>query len=188
MDFSKLLEILSQGQKNTVIATLIQWPVMASMLFLSSTDYQSFEHWTQLVLSLAASILATFMSYTLTTLVYAVHNVDIKRFPISDYLLYLPTLISSVFLAVIYFKEITLSLFRSVFIFSLLLISLMFLLLGFKLGGKKDSQDKSNSANRRRKCKHMRCTCNHLILSYPIVIFICILLSALLWCVFTLLP
>ena len=134
MDFSKLLEILSQGQKNTVIATLIQWPVMASMLFLSSTDYRSFEHWAQLVLSPAASILATFMSYTLTTLVYAVHNVDIKRFPISDYLLYLPTLISSVFMVVIYFNEITLSLFRSVFIFSLLLLSLMFLLLGFKLG------------------------------------------------------
>lgn len=187
MDFSKLLEILSQGQKNTVIATLIQWPVMASMLFLSSTDYRSFEHWAQLVLSLAVSILATFMSYTLTTLVYTVHNVDIKRFPISDYLLYLPTLISSVFMVVIYFNEITLSLFRSVFIFSLLLLSLMFLLLGFKLG-KKDSQDKNNSANRRRKCKHMRCTCNHLILSYPIVIFICTLLFALLWCVFTLLP
>lgn len=188
MDFSKLLEILSQGQKNTVIATLIQWPVMASMLFLSSTDYQSFEHWTQLVLSLAASILVTFMSYTFMTLVYAVHNIDIKRFPVSDYLLYLPTLVSAFVLTVIYFKEITLSLFRSVFIYSLLLVFLMFLLLGFKLRGKKDSQDKSNSANRRRKCKHMRYTCNHLILSYPIVLFICMLFSALLWCVFAFLP
>lgn len=132
-----MLEILSQGQKNTVIATLIQWPVMASMLFLSSTDYQSFEHWMQLVLSLAASILVTFMSYTFMTLVYAVHNIDIKRFPVSDYLLYLPTLVSAFVLTVIYFKEITLSLFRSVFIYSLLLVFLMFLLLGFKLRGKK---------------------------------------------------
>lgn len=188
MDFSKLLEILSQGQKNTVIATLIQWPIIASLLFLSSTDYQSFDHWTQLVLSLAASILATFMSYIFTILVYGAHNVDIKRFPVPDYLLYLPTLVSAFFLTVIYFKEITLSLFRFVFIHSLLLVFFMFFLLGFKLGRKKDSQDKSNSANRRRKCKHIRYTCNHLILSYPIVLFICMLFSALLWCVFALLP
>ncbi len=188
MDISKLLEILSQSQRNTVIATLIQWPVMASLLFLSSADFQSFEYWEQLVLSLAASILVTFMSYTFMTLVYAVHNVDIKRFPISDYLLYLPTLISAFVLTVIYFKEITLSLFRFVFIHSLLFVFFMFLLLGFKLGRKKDSQDKSNSANRRRKCKHIRYTRNHLILSYPIVLFICMLFSALLWCVFTLLP
>lgn len=130
MDFlSNFLTPLSGEQKTTVTAVLCQWPVMASMFFLGSGEYRLLEYWEQLILSLAAVILVTFISFVFTTSCLILHH--IKGVTPSFYLLSLPTFVSSVF-QIAFCDVFTLLSFKSTFIWTAIIIYTSFFIMGFR--------------------------------------------------------
>ncbi|MCG0204355.1 hypothetical protein L4X50_19320 [Phocaeicola vulgatus] len=139
--FSKFLTPLFKEQKAVVLAVLCQWPVMASMLFLGSTEYRLFEYWEQLVLSLAAVIWVTFISFLFSTACFFWHH--IKDASPSCYLLSLPTLVASVF-QIACCDTFTLPSFKLTFIWTVMTIYTTVFILGFGYRKETDSQNKNN--------------------------------------------
>lgn len=141
--FSKFLTPLFKEQKAVVLAVLCQWPVMASMLFLGSAEYRLFEYWEQLVLSLAAVVLVTFISFLFSTACLFWHH--IKDASPSCYLLSLPALTASVF-QIACCDIFTLTSFKLTFIWTVMVIYTTFFIVGFGYGKGIDSQSKNNEA------------------------------------------
>lgn len=144
MDFlSNFLTPLSREQKTIATAVLCQWPVMASIFFLGSGEYRLLEYWEQLVLSLAAVILSTFISFVFMTSCLILNH--IKKATPSFYLLSLPTFASSTFL-IVFCDAFTLLSFKSTFIWSAMIIYVSFFIMGFRRK-KHESPEESNGTD-----------------------------------------
>lgn len=63
MDVSDIMKILSGNQKNLLIACAIQFPIVASILYLSSPQYASMDIYVQCVMSISVSVLTTYLAY-----------------------------------------------------------------------------------------------------------------------------
>ena len=63
MDVSDIMKILSGNQKSLLIACVIQFPVVASILYLSIPQYAGMDIHVQCVMSISVSVLTTYLSY-----------------------------------------------------------------------------------------------------------------------------
>ena len=145
MDFSQFLKFLSEGNKNVLAAFLVQFPVVATFLYLCSATFRSVGYVEQLIFTSAACVLLTFASYILFS--FCGYIFQLTRELTSAFVLASPTLVA---FSIFYIMEFERSLGSGGFVFliSFVLMLAIFIIVFFM---RKHVYDEMREYERREK-------------------------------------